>query len=449
MSGVSLKYLCVPALIVCLAAAVFVTCGKFVQKKPNVILITLDTTRADHLSCYGYSRLTSPNLDRFAEESVLYTNCVSTTSWTLPAHASLFTGKYISSHGVRHHPKGPLHLADAVDEDRTQITIRARGLSAYEITLAQLLKADGYQTAGVAGGPWMKRIFGLDKGFEFYDDEQILRSGGRSADLINECAFAWLDQAAKEPFFLFLNYFDPHYPFQPPDEYAGIFARKKPGIELAKQPREVKVALYDAEIVYMDVFLGRLFDKLKADGLYENTLIIVTSDHGELLGEDRKWGHGKYLTQEEICVPLIVKYPGDLVPPGRSDQYVQLVDIFTMILDHLEIPFPENIQGEVPPAITHPIISETYPLKKKALRSIIDGEFKLIWHDGGINELFNIVDDPEETRNLVAGKPQVRRKLLTALEKYIESLPSTTPSAPEQTVDKKTRDALKSLGYLQ
>jgi len=450
LSRVPLKYLSVPALVFLSAlAALFITCGKAPQKKPNIILITLDTTRADHLGCYGYSRLTSPNLDSFARQAVLYTKCISTSSWTLPAHASLFTGKFTSSHGVRHHPKGPLFLADAVDEGRDRIKIRARGMSAYETTLAEILKSEGYQTAGIAGGPWMKRIFGLDKGFDFYDDDQILRSGGRSADLVNECAFGWLDQVRKEPFFLFINYFDPHYPFQPPEEYADIFAKRDRSVPLAKQPREIKIALYDAEIVFMDVFLGRLFDKLKTDGLFDNTMIVITADHGELLGEDYKWGHGKYLTQEEIYIPLIVKYPSDLVPAGRSDQYIQLVDVFAMILHQLEIPFPENIQGEAPPAITHPIISETYPLKKQALRSIIEGEYKLVWHDGGIQELFNIVKDPEENRNLVTEDPRLRRKLLNTLETYITSLPSTTPSSPEKTVDKKTRDALKSLGYLQ
>jgi len=439
------------AAAVCVAAtAVLVTCGKsFRQKKPNVILITLDTTRADHLGCYGYSRPTSPNLDRFAEEAVLYTRCISTCSWTLPAHASLFTGKFTTSHGAKHDPNGPLHLADAVDEDRSRVNIRARGLSPYEMTLAEVLKREGYSTAGIVGGPWMKVIFGLDKGFEYYDDSQISTSGGRPANLVNDSAFEWLDRQGDRPVFLFLNYFDPHYPFEPPEEYARKFVGPDVDLSLEKQPEDVKIALYDAEILYMDECLERLFDKLKKDGLYKNSMIVITADHGELLGDHGLWGHGKHLTQAEIHVPLMIKYPGDLVPASRLDQYVQTVDIFAMILNQLRIPLPENIQGEVPPAVTHPIMSETFPLRSSHQRALFEDDFKLVWHDRGRDELFNIKRDPRELHNLIVQRPDVHQRMVIRLERYVETLPTAAPPSPEKTVDKKTREALKSLGYLQ
>lgn len=451
MSFGSKKYWYVFGAVLCLAFLVsFVACGKLRrQKKPNVILITLDTTRADHLSCYGYSRTTSPNLDEFARESVLFTHCISTCSWTLPSHATIFTGKYTTSHGARHDPNGPLHLADAVGEDRTRVSIRATGLSPHVLTLAEILTTQGYKTGGIVGGPWMKTIFGLDKGFSYYDDSQILESGGRPADLVTASAFQWLDQAGKGPFFLFINYFDPHYPFEPPEEYARTYVDENVDLSLEKQPDDVKVALYDAEILYMDSYLGKLLERLKKDGSYDNSMIVITADHGELLGEHALWGHGQNLTQEEIHVPLLVKYPGDPALSTPYEEYVQTIDVFAMILHQLQIPLPENVQSEVPPAITHPILSETFPLRKTDMRSIIEDKFKLIWHEKGRDELYNIERDPREMFNLVDQRPQVHQRLVTRLERFVASLPAPEQPSTEKTVDRKTREALKSLGYLQ
>ncbi len=150
-------------------------------KRPNVILVTLDTTRADRLGCYGYYRQTSPNLDKLADDSLVYTRAIAPSSWTLPSHASLFTGKFTSSHGAQKDPHGPLHLSEAIKGPESFKVARARGLSHNELTLAQILREAGYTTGAVVGGPWMKRVFGLDKGFSFYDDSQISTVGGRLA----------------------------------------------------------------------------------------------------------------------------------------------------------------------------------------------------------------------------------------------------------------------------
>ena len=140
---------------------------------PNILLITLDTTRYDRLSCHGYSLPTSPNLDALAAESVLYTRAYSTSSWTLPAHASLFTGKFVTSHGARKDPTGPLRLSSGIQGNKDWDNVRARGLSVEETTFAQILKRTGYDTGAVVAGPWMKKVFGLDRGFDQYDDDGI------------------------------------------------------------------------------------------------------------------------------------------------------------------------------------------------------------------------------------------------------------------------------------
>ena len=155
--------------------------------RANVLLITLDTTRVDHLGCYGYERDTSPNIDRLAQQSRVYTRAYATSSWTLPTHASLLTGKLPTSHGARWDAEGPLILTDAIAAPNAWKNLRARGIAVDEVTLATLLKAEGYATAGFVAGPWLKRIFGLDAGFEHYDDSGIDRANGRRIVHLSDC----------------------------------------------------------------------------------------------------------------------------------------------------------------------------------------------------------------------------------------------------------------------
>jgi hypothetical protein len=160
--------------------------------RANVLLITLDTTRADHLGCYGYMRETSPNIDRLARQSRVYTRAYATSSWTLPTHASLLTGKFPTSHGARWDAEGALILTDAIAGPNAWKNLRARGIAADEVTLGTVLQAEGYATAGFVAGPWMNRVFGLDAGFEHYDDSGIDRMNGRRADHLTSAALAWL-----------------------------------------------------------------------------------------------------------------------------------------------------------------------------------------------------------------------------------------------------------------
>lgn len=423
------------------------------REKLNIILITLDTTRADRLSCYGYKRRTSICLDGLAHDSVVYTHAIAPSSWTLPSHAALFTGKFTSSHGARYDPKGPLMIADAIDCPPAGNQYRARGVGKNEHMLASILKDKGYTTGAVVGSPWLKRIFGLNKGFDYYDDDQITSVNGRVASQITSRALRWLKESYRKQFFLFLNYFDPHTPYGPPGEYLYAYLPKgslSPGKTMSIEEMN---ALYDAEILYMDYHIGKLLDNLRQLGLYDSTWIIVTADHGELLGEHKLTGHGKFLFQEELKIPLIIKYPGAETTPRQEDMPLQLTDIFPMILSRLGIPLPPDIQGSIPPNITHPIFGEVYPLPAFSpygdWRAIYDGKFKFLWNSKGNNLLFNLEDDPIESINLLKRYPDRAKAMESAINEFISYMPKPGPAGPLQEVDEKTKKALKSLGYVE
>jgi len=428
-------------------------CGKqHSTKKPNIILITLDTTRADRLGCYGYRRQTSPNLDKLAEESVLYTRAIAPSSWTLPSHASLFTGKFTSSHGARYDPDGPLLLTNAIKGPKSWDVFRARGLAQNEVTLAEILRENGYTTAAEVGGPWLKRIFGLNKGFDYYNDSQISTVNGRLANQVTASTLNWLKRAREKEFFLFLNYFDPHGPYNPPEAFASKFLPKIKFFDGRDTMSAKTDALYDAEILYMDYYIGQLLQKLRAENLYDNTLIIVTSDHGELLGEHGKFGHGHYLYQEELHVPLFIKYPAGEVSPKRTDLQLQLTDILPMICERVGIAIPGSIQGSSPSHIKHPIIAETYPLpldsEDGSWQSIFEDDFKFIWNSKDQHMLFNLKDDPEEKVNIIDEDSKRTEGMMTQLKQYLAKLPKPGLAVPSGEPDGQTKEALKSLGYV-
>jgi len=429
-------------------------CGGFGHKKrPNIILITLDTTRADHLGCYGYHRNTSPNLDKLAAESVLYTQAIATSSWTLPSHASLFTGKFTSSHGAQYDVNGPFNLVDAIEGPQSWKVHRARGLSPNELTLARILKDSGYATGAVVGGPWMKKIFGFGEGFDYYDDDEIGTLNGRLAGQVTDKAVEWVEKSQKKEFFLFLNYFDPHSPYAPPRSLAIPFWPPSQQ-DFEKMPLKERIILhYDSEIFYMDHYFGQFLETLKAQNLYDNTLIIITADHGELFDEHGENGHGQTLWQGEIHVPLFIKYPAGEEPPKSLDLRVQLTDILPLICKRLGIKKPDGIQGDAPPDIKHPVLAETYPLKVLTQngdwRSIFDGDFKFLWNSKGNHQLIDLRNDPGENVNLMKHQAQRAVDMQAKMERYIAVLPKPEPASELQELDKETRDALKSLGYVR
>jgi len=425
-------------------------------RRPNIILITLDTTRRDRLGCYGYELPISPNLDALAAESVLYTKAIAPSNWTLPSHASLFTGKFTTSHGARFDADGPLCLAGNLAGDQEFWSrFRARGLGADQLTLAAILKQAGYATGAVAAGPWLKRAFGLHRGFDYYDDTLISTSNGRVASQVTPAALSWVEQARRREFFLFINYFDPHIPYSPPEDFAYRFVSEE--VKLSKlDPDRMTVTdgsvLYDAEMLYMDHYVGLLLDGLRRLDVYDNTWIIVVSDHGEMFGEHGRVCHGHRLYQEEIHVPLFMKYPYGEMPPGRTDVPVQLTDILPIILHRLQMPIPEGIQGGTPPEIGHPIIAEIYPLEFLSddgdTRVIFDGDFKFVWNSKGDHALYNVADDPQEEVNLLQKYPRRVEVMGSSLDAYLASLPKPGTGGAPQQLDEETERALKSMGYL-
>jgi arylsulfatase A-like enzyme len=424
---------------------------------PDVLLVTLDTTRVDHLSPYGYERDTSPNLSRLAADGVAYTRAYSVASWTLPSHASLFTGKYPSSHGASHDPEGALVLGAGVegvsDEEREKYQIfRARGMGRDERTLAELLGGAGYRSAGVVGGPWLKRVFGLSRGFEHWDEDDITGAGGRRANDVSDRAIAWLDALpADVPFLLFLNFFDAHMPYQPPRWLLRGYLDDPVAARGSDRDAELRRASYDAEILYADMNFGRVIDRLKSRGRYDETLILVTADHGELLGEHSLYGHPARLYEELTRIPLIVKFPKSREAGVRIDEPIQLVDLFALILDQAGIEIPPDIQGQLPGHITHPILTEESPAfaGDEALRAYYDGSEKFLWGSRGTRQLYDLANDPKEQRDLAGERPARVAEFETALQRHLATLPAPSAFEAEGAVDRETREALRALGYAE
>jgi arylsulfatase A-like enzyme len=371
--------------------------------KPNVILISLDTVRADHLSVYGYERNTTPHLKEFAAESTVFKRAASSSDMTLPSHASMFSGLYPSQHGA--------HFSV---EHRLGVPLDARFLP-----LAERLRNKGFWTGGVvANGGYLSVAFGLNHGFEYWDQRlpaivlapvppywlrgrlrdlavrfvptSQLDRVSRSAGEINDAVFAALGQRPRDgrAFFLFVNYMDAHVPYIPPAPYDTMFPGKDPAFtesrymatyrDVIAHDRKIDdrahahlVSQYDGGIAYLDTQLAALFARLKAAGLYENSAIIVTSDHGEALGERNCMDHGGMsLYEEQIHVPLLIKFPqsrgGAVV-----EQPVSSVDILPTVLDAVGLPVPANVPGQSlrgPIPEGREVISESFPVDGRISR---------------------------------------------------------------------------------
>lgn len=399
---------------------------------PNVLLITLDTVRAESLSLYGYERPTTPRLERGARGGVCFDRAIATASWTLPSHASLFTGRfprevfynvpYVFVHG----------LASAMD-DRYP-------------TLAEFLARHGYRTSAfVANSIFCDRVYGLDRGFIHYDDYQIsfqqiiksahlsmvladwvVRAEGdrlimarKSAADVNREFLRWLDRVGERPFFTFLNYMDAHTPYDPPPPFAGRFVT--PGARPHAMEGEMRSEdslrdEYDCCIAALDHQIGRLFDELARRGILDRTLIILTSDHGELIGDHELFGHGKTLFLKEIQVPLVLIGPG-MVPAGMrvgAGKPVSLRDVPATVCDLLGLaegaPFPgASLRRFWQAAPGEPVYSEldvrNAPAKPLRVGSVVDDRFHYIEaHLEGsgqpLRHLYDLRHDPLEEHDL-------------------------------------------------
>ena len=467
-----------PSFLPLLAALLGAACGKRVEG-PNILLITLDTTRRDHLGVYGYSIPTSPNLDRLAQDSLVYTQAYAVSSWTLPTHASMFTGKFPSAHGANYDPDGPLNLGEGIGAQYGGY--RARPIAEDEVTLAALLTQHGYATGGIIAGPWLLERFRLGKGFEHYDDSGVTALNGRPAADVTRAAIEYVDEHKSDAFFLFLNYYDAHSPWwkEPPKDATGkptgapeplqdVTPVFPPGVDRTRMDGVTYAKLcYDAEIRYMDREIGRLIDHLKLRGLYEDTWIFVLADHGDLigdpvLGEGGLWGHGDSLTEPEIHIPFFVKSPGTGARKGEEPAPVQQVDILPTILARLGIPAPPNIQG-VPLGGKHPIVAELYKLPMMNLhtqgpgakdwrhlgdwRVLVDGKDKFGWSSNDTPFLVDLAADPLERENVLEQKPALAQRLELALNAYIRLLPKPGATGSVEQPTAEELELLKGLGY--
>ena len=277
------------------------------EKIRNVVLISIDTCRADHLGCYGYSAGTTPNIDALGHGGLRFTSVITPYPMTLPAHCSMLTGTYPKTHGVRWN-------ADTLGEANP--------------TLARVLRGAGYQTAGFVGGLPLSARFGLGQGFETYDDKFPRTGPGiepeRKAEEVSRRGMAWLEKHDGQPFFLFLHYYDPHFPYDPPPPFPQT---------------------YDGELAYVNHWIGKVMEKLHALGRDDDTLVAVTGDHGEGLGEHGEKEHGFLVYQNTLEVPLIVRYPG--CPQGRQiDAKASLIDLVPTLLGLLRVDVPRQVQGQ-------------------------------------------------------------------------------------------------------
>jgi len=455
------------ALAVCFVSgsATIFGCGEgrkiSVESEMNVLLITIDTLRADHLGCYGYDKRVSKMIDALASQGVQFNNCMSQSPITPVSHASILTGQNPYRHGVRTLEGGEPHK-----------------LGADHFTLATLLKDASYQTAAfISSVPLVRERYGLDNGFDVYeqsfyeaiefdqatqqpDSRRDRNPTQRRADLTTSLAIEWLHGIEEGPFFAWIHYFDVHETYLIPPMIPGVFMYSIEGPLTDIHPQ-----MYDVELRFVDMMIEKLIGKLYEMGLGRNTLIVLTSDHGQGLGDHDYHYHGERLYQEQIHIPLL--FVGGSIPSGvKSDRLVRSIDIVPSVLDVLGYPpksIPAGIEGNslrglweaegAPPKDVSAAYSETlYPIEahgKPPIFSIVDGDFKLISHGeaNAENELFNLSSDPAELNNIISEHPEHGDRLM----EMIANLQAGTTIDVKPTTGKRDKESealLKSLGYL-
>ena len=391
----------------------------------NVLLISIDTCRADRLSCYGYPSKSTPNIDAVAAEATLFRNAYTPVPMTLPAHCSMLAGTIPPYHGVH---------------DNVQY-----GFSG--TTLADLLKARGFYTGGIVSAVIMDKRYGLNQGFDSYLDamppsprRKMLRErkGGDTTRL----ALDFLDQHGAKPFFLFLHYYDAHSPYDPPEPFASQYQDKP----------------YVGEIAYVDSCIGQVVAKLKEQGLYDSTLLVITSDHGEMLGEHGEPYHSFFIYQGVSRVVLVMRVPGQK-RGGVVEQTVGLVDIVPTVCGLLKVRPPRNIQGvDLTPLLKGGkmaradrgyYLESLSPTKYKgnSLLGLVQGGWKYIQTTRP--ELYDLEKDPGEEKNLASSRPELAAALQGRLKSLLEKEVRSHSGGKNGEWDSKAVADLAALGYVQ
>jgi len=414
----------------------------------NLILVTIDTLRADHLGAYGYFRNTSPVIDALAGESVLFENAIVPMAFTGPSHASMLTGLYPHGHGV---------------------LTNAYHLSAKNLTLAEALRSEGYQTAAfVAVRTILGRGSGFDQGFEVFDDGAVRK---RRADEVTRQAVRWLGTAVdRGSFFLWVHYYDVHCDYNAPEPFFAMFdpghagaidPRGKCGkshynkMELSEDDLSYIRALYDGEIRYVDQQIGVLLRAVEELGLKGNTILILTSDHGESLGERGVIGHDLALLDYEIRAPLIIRHPALGGAHRRIGRQVELVSLMPTILDLLEVRHDSALAGEsFAPLLAGEegarsfAYTQSGPVKGRAQSySLREQGWKLLLHPDGREELYSL-DRGGETTSLANERPELAASMKAILQRWIDAQGSGA-AAKAEPISQKRRRELEALGYIE
>ncbi len=415
-----LTYLTTRRFLLCmLALALTGACGPKEPPPPNVILISIDTLRSDHLGCYGYTRPTSPVMDSLAASGVLFEHMSTQSSWTLPSHVSLLTSTFPFTHGV-------------VDDNS-----RIPG----DLPIAaELFSSHGYRCGGIVSGFYVGRTFGFERGFDEFEDfgarmfQPMDRRYKILAPTITDWGLDWIGNS-REPFFLFLHYFDAHFNYVVPEPYRSMFEEEYPGPEidyrdyeyyldhpLTEAEQSHLLAQYDAAIAYVDADIGRLMRSLRDRELDQRTIVVITSDHGEEFFERGSWGHDHTLNQEILEIPLIWVDPRMESRGRRVNHPARLVDVLPTLLDILDLPSPETLQGRSlaslmagnPPSGSDPLLLAETSRYKVNLASLTRGPVKII-ADLANNQqsLYHLESDPGEQIDLSASDTALTQSLLT------------------------------------
>ncbi|HYS77750.1 MAG TPA: sulfatase [Candidatus Dormibacteraeota bacterium] len=441
--------------------------------RPNVLLVVIDTARADRFSFDGYARQTSPETAKLAREGVVYEQASTPAPWTLPAHASLFTGLFPSSHGA--------------DSGHLRLDERLR-------TLAEAFHDAGYRTVAYAANPWVGRQYGFDQGFDVYEEIWRDEKGDgedAGASLVNNRVERWLEwregtPARDQPFFMFINYLEPHLPYDPPEPERSRFVA--PGTDPAaverlrrfKHPLEVKYVLglgglqpgdlgilsdlYDGEIAYIDRRVGELAGLFRTRGILDDTVVVITSDHGEAIGNHGFLDHKLNVFEELLRIPLVVRYPPAVAAGQRIKGPVMLQDLYPTLLglagispagapagdpvprEALPLPGVSGLPRGGPraaPAIisefSRPIqfleiIEESFPEARtgpfdRALVAYRVGSEKLHWASDGRHRLYDLARDPGEEDDLAAARPERTATLAAQVESWLRRPAARPPLA--------------------
>lgn len=400
----------------------------------NIILFTIDTLRADHLECYGYDWVKTPNINRLASEGILFEHNIVQAPLTLPSHSSILTGTNPLYHGIR--DNGGFYLDES------------------HITLAEALKNREYSTGAFVAAFVLDSRWGLDQGFDYYFDNFDLTkyktisldSVQRRGDEVLAEAYKWLESNSQNKFFAWIHLYDPHTPYNPPEPYKTQYRGRRFG-------------LYDGEIAYVDQLMGEFRRYMEEKNLLDKTLVIFTSDHGESLGEHKESAHGFFIYDSAIRVPLIIRFPEEKFKGSVITNQARSTDIMPTILNMLGEKSPENVQGlSLLPLILGKeardelrAYSETYWPRYhygwSDLKSLRKGQYKFI--DAPKPELYDILDDPGEVNNLVNKKASLGHEMKRELKALIDS--NSAEGIEDAGPKKITNDSLvklQALGYI-